>query len=323
MHTLSVVIPVYGGEQTLRTVVDELAPLTGDTMSPAGVPYRVSEIVLVYDHGRDRSDVVMRELAGTHAFVRNVWLSKNYGQHAATLAGMASSSGDWVVTIDEDGQHDPSTFGAMLDVALAERAQVVYGKPTNPPPHGRLRNAASVAAKRIINRLFVSSRADQFSSYRFMLGSVARSVAAYAGSGVYLDVALGWVADRYATCPTELRAEGRPSGYSLRRLLSHFWRLVLTSGTRGLRVVSLMGVLCALTGLGVAGWVVYAKLTRGFDVAGWASLMVVLLLTSGAILVSLGVVAEYIGVSVNMAMGKPAYLITSDPADGPLGPRPD
>jgi undecaprenyl-phosphate 4-deoxy-4-formamido-L-arabinose transferase len=52
---------------------------------------------------------------------------------------------------------------------------------------------------------------------------------------------------------------------------------------------------------------------------GWASIIVVLLLSSGAILVSLGIIAEYIGVNVNMAMGKPLYLITNDPASGPLG----
>ena len=65
-----------------------------------------------------------------------VWLSRNYGQHAATLAGMSSSGGDWIVTLDEDGQHDPSYVGAMLDVALAEQASVVYARPVNPAPHG-------------------------------------------------------------------------------------------------------------------------------------------------------------------------------------------
>ena len=81
--------------------------------------------------------------------------------------------------------------------------------------------------------------ASIFHSYRLVLGEVGRSVAAYAGAGVYLDVALGWVAGTAATCPVRLRAEGdRPSGYSLRRLLSHFWRMVLTSGTRLLRLVS-------------------------------------------------------------------------------------
>jgi glycosyltransferase involved in cell wall biosynthesis len=321
VHTISVVIPVYQGERTLPAVVAEVAE-NGTARSPGGHDYRVSEIVLVYDNGGDASDEIIRSLSASNELVRGVWLSRNFGQHAATLAGMASSSGDWVVTMDEDGQHDPRDFGTMLDVALAARAQVVYARPTNPPPHGVLRNRASKSAKSLINRVFAARNASDFNSYRFILGSIARGVAAYAGSGVYLDVALGWVAGRYATAPTELRGEVRRSGYTPLRLASHFWRLVLTSGTRGLRFVSVLGGLFALLGVVLAVWIVVAKLTAGISAQGWASTVVILLVVAGAILFSLGVIAEYIGVSVNMAMGKPAYLITSDPADGPLG-RPE
>ena len=124
-------------------------------------------------------------------------------------------------------------------------------------------------------------------------------------------------------CSVKLREEGdRPSGYSFRRLLSHFWRLVLSSGTRGLRVVSGTGVVVGVLGLLLAVFVTGARLTNTIAVEGWASVVVVLLLGVGAILFSLGMIAEYVGVAVNMAMGKPPYLIVGDPADGPLGRRP-
>jgi polyisoprenyl-phosphate glycosyltransferase len=318
---VSAVIPVYRAEHTLRSIVDELVGFSVATATPAGNSYRIAEVVLVYDNGPDESDIVMRELEREHDFVHTVWLSRNFGQHAATLAGLASSAEDWVVTLDEDGQHDPVDIGVMLDAALSSRAQVVYAKPVNPPPHGAFRNAASVGAKRVGGRLFLSQQATNYNSFRLILGSVARGVAAYTGSGVYLDVALGWVAGSYTTAPTTSRGEGRASSYNLRRLLSHFWRLVLTSGTRGLRLISILGAVFAFVGLVVAIWVIIAKLTIGVDATGWASTIVVLLVTAGAILVSLGIIAEYIGVSVNMAMGKPAYFITSDPADGPLARR--
>ena len=112
---------------------------------------------------------------------------------------------------------------------------------------------------------------------------------------------------------------GRPSGYSTRRLASHFWRLVLTSGTRPLRLVALFGALLSLGALAVLGWVLWAKCTDQVPVQGWTSVMVILLVTAGAILFSLGVVAEYLGIAAKSAMGKPLYLVVSDPADGPLG----
>ncbi len=313
-------MPIYRGEKTLPDLLAELAKLVPDQVSPPGHPFRVTEVLLVHDNGPDESDRVIRELANDYAFVRPVWLSRNFGQHAATLAGMASSGGDWIVTIDEDGQHDPRFVGDLLDVAMRKRATLVYAEPLNPPPHEVMRNIAARGAKWVFGSFLPAGAVSSFQSYRLVLGELGRSVAAYAGAGVYLDVALGWVAGALGHCPVLLREEGdRPSGYSLRRLLSHFWRLVLTSGTRGLRVVSGTGVVIGVLGLLMAIFVIIARATGTIAVEGWASVIVVVLLGVGAILFSLGMIAEYVGVSVNMAMGKPPYLIVGDPADGPLG----
>ena len=323
MHLVSVVIPVYRGEQHLRQVLDELAQFTSEMTTPDGTAYRVAEALMVHDCGPDDSARVMRELEQQHPFARSIWLSRNFGQHAATLAGMASAGGDWIVTLDEDGQHDPQAIGGMLDTAMREQASVVYARPTNRPPHSAVRNAASRGAKRLVKALSGGADASVFHSYRLILGEVGRSVAAYSGSGVYLDVALGWVAGRVTTAPVELRGEGqRESGYSTRSLMSHFWRMVLTGGTRGLRVVSVLGVLFALLGFLIALFVIYRQVTHPAPVQGWTSLIVVVLICTGVVLLALGVIAEYVGVAVNMAMGKPLYLITQDPEEGPLGRRP-
>ncbi|WP_253202208.1 glycosyltransferase [Subtercola sp. PAMC28395] len=318
-HEISVVIPVYQGEKTLGDLMREILPLTEVQHSAANYPFVVRETLLVFDNGPDDSARVIRELVEQYSWVRAVWLSKNSGQHAATLAGMASAGSEWIVTLDEDGQHDPAEMGSLLDAALDEQATVVYAKPLNPPPHGLLRNTASKGAKWLLTKL-VGGKAGNYQSYRLVLGSVGRSVAAYSGSGVYLDVALSWIAGHVATAPVTLRQEGdRPSGYSVRRLFGHFWRMVLTSGTRALRIVSFIGILFAVVGIFVALYILAARLTTSAVPDGWASTIVVVLLGTGAILFSLGVIAEYIGINVNMAMGKPPYLITTDPAFGPLG----
>lgn len=320
MHDISVVIPVYQGERHLSGVVDQLAPYAVPFVTPDGHSCRIGEVILVWDNGRDDSPTVMRKLAQQYEFVRTIWLSRNFGQHSATLAGMSSSGGDWIVTIDEDGQQDPADMAPMLDTALRQSAQVVYGSPRNPPPHGMLRNVASKGAKWVSGHLAGATEVTKYNSYRLVLGEIGRSVAAYAGSGVYLDVALGWVAAPVATCPVTLRDEGdRTSGYRMRSLISHFWRLVLTSGTRGLRAVSFLGAAFAVVGACVALFLVISRLLGNDIEQGWTSIVTISLISTGAILFSLGVLAEYLGVAVNMAMGRPAYLIVSDPADGPLG----
>jgi polyisoprenyl-phosphate glycosyltransferase len=290
--------------------------------TPAGNEFRVSEIVLVDDCGPDRSDETIRALARSHAHVRPVWLARNFGQHAATLAGMSSATADWIVTMDEDGQHDPAAIGAMLDTALETRSPLVYAEPTNKPPHSVFRNLTSGTAHRLA-RVLGAGGLGHFHSYRLVLGEVGRGLAAYCGEGVYLDVALTWVARTSATCPVAMRPErNRGSGYSTRRLASHFWRMVLTSGTRPLRLVALLGACLSVAAVFLLGWILWSKFTNQVPVQGWTSVMVILLITSGATLLSLGVVAEYLGIAARAAMGKPLYLVVSDPSAGPLSRSP-
>jgi polyisoprenyl-phosphate glycosyltransferase len=319
-HSIAVVIPVYQGERTLPALVKELAGHIDPQTTPGGHTYRVAEVILVHDNGPDGSADVMRELAVQFPFVNTVWLSRNYGQHPATLAGMSSTGSDWIVTMDEDGQHDPAAIPDLLDVAISGQAQLVYAAPTNRAPHSPPRNAASAIAKWLAVNALTGGGLETFSSFRLMYGELGRGVAAYCGPDVYLDVALAWVIHRVATCPVQLRSEGdRASGYSLGRLVSHFWHLVLTSGTRPLRLISILGATLASSGFLLAVYIFIQRITNEITVQGWTSVILVLLVTSGAVLFSLGVIAEYVGVAVKMAMGKPLYLIISDPAHGPLG----
>jgi undecaprenyl-phosphate 4-deoxy-4-formamido-L-arabinose transferase len=162
-----------------------------------------------------------------------------------------------------------------------------------------------------------------FHSFRLILGEIGRGLAAYCGESVYLDVALTWVANRRAVHPVEMRDEhGRASGYSLKDLISHWWRMTLTAGTRPLRLVALVGALLGLMALVLTAWIVWARVSSQIPVQGWTSIAVILLVTSGATLFSLGILAEYLGVVARTAMGKPINLVVSDPAEGPLGRAP-
>jgi undecaprenyl-phosphate 4-deoxy-4-formamido-L-arabinose transferase len=316
---ISVVVPVYRGEQTVAALVRELDALGVPTTTPGGIGFRVAEIVLVHDHGPDRSDLVLQRLAHEYPQVRVIWLSRNYGQDAATIAGLTAARGRWVVTMDEDGQHDPACLAAFLDAAYRERADLVYSRPTNTRPHGPLRNLTSRGAKLVLATLFAFPTSTRFESFRLIRGDIGRRLAEVAANGAYLDVALTWVVGRTATVPVLLRTEGRAeSGYNYRRLFSLFWKMVLCTGTRGLRLVSLLGVTLALAGAVLAGVIVYKALTGdGADPEGWASIIVVLLLCSGAVLFSLGLIAEYLGVVLHILVGKPLYLTVESPTPRP------
>ena len=151
--TVSVVVPVYQGEKTISTLVSELAPYVDVSTSPSGIKYVINEVLLVHDSGPDNSAKVINDLSTKLDWVRPVWLSRNFGQHAATLAGMSASVSDWIVTLDEDGQHDPKEIAKLLDTAVTENSQLVYGKFAGGAMHSRLRNFFSALAKWFYTKL--------------------------------------------------------------------------------------------------------------------------------------------------------------------------
>ena len=95
--------------------------------------------------------------------------------------------------------------------------------------------------------------------------------------------------------------------------MSHFWRLVLSSGTRLLRVASIVGVSSFFAGMLLAFAIGIGKLYFDYPVTGWASMFIALLLFGGLILLFTGIIAEYVGLLVRTSIGKPLYVIGSDP----------
>lgn len=311
-RTLSVVVPIYQGATTIEGLVEELVALP----FPADSGLSLIEIVLVHDGAVDDSARELIALEARHDRVQVIWLSRNFGQHPATVAGIAATTGDWVVTMDEDGLHDPAVIHRLIATAEGQGHDLVYACPANTVPHAWHRNLTSRMAKSIVGRVLDSGNPASFASFRLIDGTIARSMAAYYGPGVYLDVALSWVVQSAGTLPVQYRREGRDnstSGYNIRRLLSHFRRLVVTSGMKPLRLASLIGLIALVLGLGIAVVAITMRLTNQVAVPGWASITALVAVSSGLILLVLGVLAEYLAMAIDMASGRPPYLSLSRP----------
>lgn len=310
-RTVSVVIPVFRGERTIEALVDEILTLRSLRTTPGGRAFELLEIVLVHDCGPDASDAALRRLEAIDE-VSVVWLARNAGQHAATLAGISASRGEWVVTLDEDGQHDPASIPQLLDGAIDARCHLVYG--VGRAPHRLARRVASRLAKRLF--WWASGGAGPkggFSSFRIVLGELARYVGATAGPWVYLDVALAWSISRVTRMPVRLRSEGRPAiSYSWGRLAQHFLRMIASLGARPLTVILFGGLTSGIAGVAFAVLTVVERVSGTIDVPGWSSLMATQFLGFGAALTAIGIVATFLGVLVTIVLGRPAYTTVTD-----------
>ena len=315
-------IPIYRGALTIDSLVEQMLPYRDVSVSKDGHSFVISEIILVHDCGPDDSAQVLHQLAEEMApYLRVVWLARNSGQHAATVAGIASSAATWIVTMDEDGQHHPADISLLLDCAILNQSYLVYGRAHAGAPHAIWRNATSKVAKSAA-RVLAGSDLTAFTSFRFMEGSRARAVSAYVGQRTYLDSALTWTFDRSVTCVVPARAERRSgSGYSFSRLLSHFWTLVLSSGNRPLRIVTAIGLTASVLGFGGAAAIAWRRVQYGYNAPGWASVVVSQFVIGGLILFALGVVAEYVGALLRIAQGRPPYVVVNDPSLGPFAER--
>ena len=313
-QTLSVVIPVYRAGPSLETTCREILEVCTDVSPVPMVEVELAELILVCDNPELPDDLLdgLAGLADLDERVRVVWLARNFGQHPATVAGIVSTNGDWVVTMDEDGQHDPRYIRDLLATAGQNRTPLVYAEPTNARPHGVMRNAGSWVSGRVARS--VSGVAVRFHSFRLIEGGLARSACAYAGENVFLDVALSWTCGRPSACPMQMRAEAVESSYNYRRLLSHFWRLVVSSGTRPLRFIAAAGVLVAFVGLLVGAYVLFQWFSGAVPVQGWTSVIIALLLLLGGLYIAVAVVAEYVGQAVRNTVGRPVYVRVDPPA---------
>jgi hypothetical protein len=118
-----------------------------------------------------------------------------------------------------------------------------------------------------------------------------------------------------------MRIEGRAaSNYSTRRLLNHFGRLLISSGTRPLMWVSVIGFVFFTIGVLYSIWVVANRLFGETAPEGWTSSFIATLIVGGLILFSLGIIAQYLRAAVNMSLGKPLYVVVKTP---PIPPHVD
>jgi glycosyltransferase involved in cell wall biosynthesis len=323
---LTTVTPVYQGADSLVELVEALVRVR-EQLEAQDLPLRLVESIFVDDGSSDGSGRVLAELAETYDWLHVVTLSRNFGQHPATSAGILHSSGDWVTTLDEDLQHPPSELLRLLARTLATNSDVAYAQPLGGVHGSVFRDASSRWVKRIIAKLSGDDHVAEFNSFRMMRGSVARAAAAVSTHDMYFDVALGWFTNRITTLSMDLRdprpTAARGSGYGLRSLISHGRRMLMSSDIKALRVGATIGVTATLTSL-VAGTIALGLwIVRPEDfvaVRGWLSLFLSILFFGGMTALLAGIAVEYLSMLLRLAQGKPTFFVVDRSKDPLLDP---
>ncbi|MDQ1538228.1 MAG: hypothetical protein QOE58_2621 [Actinomycetota bacterium] len=314
---ISIVIPCYRSEQTLRPLVGAIFAALAEPDAAAVVSD--FEVVLVVDGSPDGTAEAANKLAIEHPAVRAIELRRNYGQHNALLAGIARAKHEVVVTMDDDLQHRPDQILRMLAPLARGDVDLVYGVPVE-EEHGYWRSAASRTVKKGLALAGVPA-AEKVSAFRAFWTAQRGGFTHIDDPYVSLDVLLSWTTTSVSHVMVQMdqRTVGT-SSYSIRALLRHAINMITGYSNVPLRAVAWLGGLCAFIGAVLAAVVVWKYATGETTVAGFTTIAAMVAVFSGAQMLSLGIIGEYLGRLHTRSTGKPAFLVKTD-SDNPNAPK--
>jgi undecaprenyl-phosphate 4-deoxy-4-formamido-L-arabinose transferase len=284
---LSFVIPLYHSAETIGMVVREIQALT----VPGG-----HEIVLVHDGSGEATSTVCRQLIREAKVpITLIEHARNFGEHNAVLTGWRHARGAHIVNLDDDGQHPPTEAVRLWQHATETGLDVVFGH-YEEKQHSGWRNFGSWFTNRMTDWALDKPHGFYLSSFRCVTAFAAQQVISYAGPYPYIDGLLLQVTQRIGSI--QVRHEPRKAGtstYTFRRLLNLWLSAWINFSVLPLRFATVIGLIIAtigLVGLLLVGWLWWKDIGPE---PGWGALMASLLIFSGAQLVMLGLIGEYVG----------------------------
>ena len=300
--TYSVVIPVYNSQDVVGSTVSRVV----EVFESAGLRYQV---VLVNDGSRDGSWDVIADLARHSPHVVALDLLRNYGQHHANLAGLRESTGDYVITMDDDLQNPPDQLLLLVDKAL-EGHDVVFGRFEQKQARGHRRLGSKVIS--LINRrVFEQPRGLAVSNFRILRRDVVERICGSRTAHPYIT----GQALMFSHSPADVlvRHDARASGtsnYGFRRIASLVLTILFSYSVFPLRAAAALGF--AVAGISFLLGLFY--LVRSFfvdsAVPGWTTIAVLLAVLNGVVIMLLSMLGEYVVRTLNAVSAVTTYHVS-------------
>lgn len=302
MKKVSFVIPCYRSENTLEGVILEIK----EAMNKLGK--YTYEVILINDSSPDNTWKTIERLSVENENIIGVNFSKNFGQHAALMAGMRETTGDYVVCLDDDGQTPANEVDKLL-LALEEGADAVYARYGN-KKHSLFRNFGS-RVNDMMTRIMLGKPKELFiSSYFGVKRFVVEDMVRYQNSYPYvIGLVLRATKNIVNVDVTHREREEGRSGYTLKKLLGLWFNGFTAFSVTPLRIATVIGVFCAVLGFAYGLYLFIRRLVDPNMVMGFSSIMCTILFVGGMLMIMLGLVGEYIGRIYICLNNSPQYVI--------------
>lgn len=302
MKKISFVIPCYRSENTLENVIAEI------TAAMAQLVQYEYEVILVNDCSPDNTLAVIRRICASDKKIKGISFSRNFGQHAALMAGLRSTTGDYVVCLDDDGQTPADEVNKLLE-KLEEGYDAVYASYEH-KQHSGFRNFGS-KVNELMTRVMLEKPADLFiSSYFAVRRFVVEDMIRYENSYPYVIGLVLRATKNITNVPVNHRErEVGSSGYTLKKLLNLWFNGFTAFSVKPLRIATMLGTGCAAIGFLYGVYTIIKKFINPSVPMGFSSLMAAVVFFGGMIMVILGLIGEYVGRIYISMNNSPQYVI--------------
>lgn len=304
MSLISIVVPVYHNATSLPALLDELRALAARNASDG------FEYVFVDDGSRDDSFAVLQRLAAQEPRMRVVKLSRNFGSNAAIVAGLSVARGDVVGAIAADLQDPPETFDEMLAIWRSGKKVVVAARRDRDDP--ALTTLFADWFYRLFRRFALQSMPERGFDFFVIDRHVVDLITGIEENNVYLMGLILWLGfdpSVVSYARRKRKEEYGRSRWTTAKKIKYFIDAFVAFSHLPVRAASILGVLLSVLGLGYALLIIALRLFSDIEVAGWSSLMVVLLIVSGAQLLMLGIIGEYLVRTLDETRKRPRFVI--------------
>lgn len=297
----SVVVPMYNESQVAREFIRRAT----ETLS-ALPDY---EIIVVDDGSKDDTFVIVSAMAEKDPHIKIVRFARNFGHQTATTAGIDLAAGDTVTVIDADLQDPPELIPRLVE-EWRRGADIVFAVRESRAGESAFKKATASAYYRLLRR---SAQVDiplDTADFRLMSRRATEGLKAMRERSRYMRGLVGWMGLNRAsvTYHRDPRFAGETK-YPLHKMLRLAADGIMSFSTKPLQLATVLGLASAALGFLVGLWAVFTKLTGGYVVPGWTSMIVAVLFVGGVQLVTLGVIGAYIGRVYDEVRNRPLYLV--------------
>ena len=300
---ISIIIPVFNSENTIEILVNNIVQTLGE--------HYKFEIILINDASKDSSEEKCKKLLDEYSSIVLYSLSKNVGEHNSVMAGLNKCTGDYAIIMDDDLQHSVDSLLELIKFGIKEKNNfdVVYTY-YDKMKYNFFRNLGRKFNNFIANLLLDKPKFLYISSFKLINRFLITEIVKYKSPFTYIDGIILGITSRIGRIKVEhsQRAYGK-SGYTLKKLLQVWSSMFTGFSVVPLRLSLILGSMLSILGFIFALLTFIERIIDNTVPSGYATLIIVVTIFSGAILIALGLLGEYVGrifVSLNK---KPQFII--------------